>query len=38
MTKNNKIDGVCDKKNAWDNAIWGLTPHLLNLVVVKVNE
>jgi len=31
VTKNSKIDGACDRKNAWDNAIQGLTPCLLNL-------
>jgi hypothetical protein len=38
VTKNIKIDGACDRKNAWDNAIQGLAPCLLNLMVVKVNE
>ncbi len=38
VTKNNKIDGAYDRKNAWDNAIKGLAPCLLNLAVVKVSE
>ncbi len=38
MTKNSKIDGACDEKNAWGNAIQGLTTCLLNLAVVKVSE
>jgi hypothetical protein len=38
VTKNSKIDGACDGKNAWDNVIQGLAPCLLNLAVVKVSE
>jgi len=38
VTKNGKINGACDGKNAWDNAIQGLAPHLFNLAVVKVSE
>jgi hypothetical protein len=38
VTKNSKIDGAYDGKNAWDNAIQGLAPCLLNLAVVKVSE
>ncbi len=38
VTKNSTRDGACDGKNAWDNAIQGLTPCLLNLIVVKVSE
>jgi len=38
VTKNSKIDGACDGKNAWDNAIQGLAPCLLNLAVDKVSE
>jgi len=38
LTKHGKIDGSCDGKNDWDNAIWGLAPCILNMVVVKVGE
>ncbi len=38
VTKNSKIDGACDKKNAWDNAIQGLAPCILHIAVVKVSE
>jgi hypothetical protein len=38
VTKHGKIDGSCDGKNAWDNAMRGLAPRTLNMVVVKVSE
>ncbi len=38
LTKHGKIDGSCDGKNDWDNAMWGLAPCILNMVVVKVGE
>jgi len=38
VTKHGKIDGSCDGKNEWDNAMQGLAPHILNMVVVKVSE
>ncbi len=38
VTKHGKIDGSCDGKNEWDNAMWGLAPCILNMVVVKVGE
>jgi hypothetical protein len=37
LTKHGKIDGSCDGKNDWDNAMWGLAPCILNMVV-KVGE
>jgi hypothetical protein len=36
VTKHGKIDGACKGKNKWDNAIRGLTPHILNITIVKV--
>jgi hypothetical protein len=38
VTKHGKIDGSCDGKNEWDNAMHGLAPRILNMVVVKVKE
>jgi hypothetical protein len=38
VTKHGKIDGSCDGKNDWDNAMRGLAPRILNMVVVKVGE
>jgi hypothetical protein len=38
VTKHGNIDGSCDGKNDWDNAMRGLAPHILNMVVVKVGE
>jgi hypothetical protein len=37
VTKHGKIDGSCDGKNDWDNAMQGLAPRILNMVV-KVGE
>jgi hypothetical protein len=38
VTKHGKIDGSCDGKNDWDNAMRGLAPRIINMVVVKVGE
>jgi hypothetical protein len=38
VTKHGKIDGSCDGKNDWDNAMRGLAPRILNMAVVKVGE
>ncbi len=38
VTKHGKIDGSCDGKNEWDNAMQGLAPHILNMAVVKMGE
>jgi hypothetical protein len=38
VTKHGKIDGSCDGKNDWDNAMRGLTPRILNMAIVKVGE
>jgi len=38
VTKHGKIDGSYDGKNEWDNAMQGLTPHILNMAIVKVGE
>jgi hypothetical protein len=38
VTKHGKIDGSCDGKTDWDNAMRGLAPHILNMAVVKVGE
>jgi hypothetical protein len=38
VTRHGKIDGSCDGKNEWDNAMRGLAPRILNMVVVKVGE
>jgi hypothetical protein len=38
VTKHGKIDGSCDGKNDWDNAMQGLAPRILNMAVVKVGE
>jgi hypothetical protein len=38
VTKHGKIDGSCDGKNDWDNAMRGLAPCILNMAVVKVGE
>jgi hypothetical protein len=36
--KNGKIDGACDGKNEWDNALRGLVPQYLNMAIVKVGD
>jgi hypothetical protein len=36
VTKHGKINGSCDGKNEWDNAMQGLAPHILNMDVAKV--
>jgi len=38
VTKNGKIDGACDGKNEWDNALRGLVQHCLNMAIVKVGD
>jgi predicted HAD superfamily phosphohydrolase len=38
VTKNGKIDGACDGKNERDNALQGIVPHYLNMVIVKVGN
>jgi hypothetical protein len=38
VTKHGKIDGSCDGKNDWDNAMRGLALHILNMAIVKVGE
>jgi hypothetical protein len=38
VTKHGKIDGSCDGKNEWDNAMRDLAPHILNMAIVKVGE
>jgi hypothetical protein len=38
VTKHGKIDGSCNGKNEWDNAMQGLAPCILNMVVIKVGE
>jgi hypothetical protein len=38
VTKHGKIDGSCDGKNDWGNAMRGLAPRIINMVVVKVGE
>jgi hypothetical protein len=38
VTKHGKIDGSCDGKNDWDNAMRGLAPCILNMAIVKVGE
>jgi hypothetical protein len=38
VTKNGKIDGACDGKNEWDNALRSLVPHCLNMAIVKVGD
>jgi hypothetical protein len=38
VTKNGKIDGACDRKNEWDNALWGLVISCLNMAIVKVGD
>jgi hypothetical protein len=38
VTKHGKIDGSCNGKNDWDNAMHGLAPRILNMAVVKVGE
>jgi hypothetical protein len=38
VTKNGKIDGACDGKNEWDNALQGLVPCCLNMAIMKVGD
>ncbi len=38
VTKNGKIDGACDGKIEWDNALRGFVPCCLNMVIVKVGD
>jgi hypothetical protein len=38
VTKNGKIDGACDGKNEWDNALQGIVPRCLNMAIVKVGD
>jgi hypothetical protein len=38
VTKNGKIDGACDGKNEWDNALRRLVPRCLNMAIVKAND
>jgi hypothetical protein len=38
VTKHGKIDGSCNGKNEWDNAMWGLAPRILNMAIVKASE
>jgi hypothetical protein len=38
VTKHGKIDGSCNGKTNWDNAMRGLAPRILNMAVVKVGE
>jgi len=38
VTKNGKIDGACDGKNEWDNALRRLVPCCLNMAILKVGD
>jgi hypothetical protein len=38
VTKNGKINGACDGKNEWDNALQGLVRCCLNMAIVKVGD
>ncbi len=38
VTKHGKIDGSCDGKNDWENAMRGFAPRILNMAIVKVGE
>jgi len=38
VTKNRKIDGACDGKNEWDNALRGLVSCYLNIVIMKADD
>jgi hypothetical protein len=38
VTKHGKIDGSCNGKNEWENAMQGLASCILNMVVIKVGE
>jgi hypothetical protein len=36
--QNGKIDGACDGKNEWDNALRGLVLPCLNMAIMKVGD
>jgi hypothetical protein len=38
VTKNGKIDGACDGKNEWDNALRGVVLGCFNMVIMKVGD
>jgi hypothetical protein len=38
VTTHGKIDGSCNGKNEWDNAMWGPAPRILWLLLKWVNK
>jgi hypothetical protein len=36
--RHDKIDGACERKDAWDGAIRSLAPQILNMAVVTITE
>jgi hypothetical protein len=38
VTRHDKIDGACERKDAWDGVIRSLAPWTLNMAVVKVTK
>jgi molybdenum cofactor biosynthesis enzyme MoaA len=38
VIRHGKFDGACEGKDAWDDVFRSLTPHTLNMVVVKVTK